>query len=98
MQDRLLLVDDDASLLKLLAIRLEAEGFAILTAASADGGPAGVAQQPRRPGAHRPAHGGRQRAGPVHPDPPFLPGAAGHHHVRPGHDSRGGFRHPDGRV
>jgi two-component system response regulator GlrR len=34
--DRLLLVDDDASLLKLLAIRLEAEGFAVLTAASAE--------------------------------------------------------------
>ena len=36
MSDRLLLVDDDASLLKLLAIRLEAEGFAVLTAASAE--------------------------------------------------------------
>jgi two-component system response regulator GlrR len=35
-QDRLLLVDDDASLLKLLAIRLEAEGYAVLTAASAE--------------------------------------------------------------
>jgi len=35
MQDRLLLVDDDASLLKLLAIRLEAEGFAVVTAGSA---------------------------------------------------------------
>ena len=35
MQDRLLLVDDDANLLKLLGIRLEAEGFAILSAASA---------------------------------------------------------------
>mgnify|MGYP003493130719 CR=1 FL=1 len=34
MQDRLLLVDDDASLLKLLAIRLEAEGFAVVTAGS----------------------------------------------------------------
>ena len=36
MQDRLLLVDDDASLLKLLTIRLKAEGFSILSAASAD--------------------------------------------------------------
>lgn len=36
MQDRLLLVDDDASLLKLLAIRLEAEGYAVHTAASAE--------------------------------------------------------------
>ena len=36
MQDRLLLVDDDASLLKLLAIRLEAEGFEVQTAASAE--------------------------------------------------------------
>ena len=36
MSDRLLLVDDDASLLKLLAIRLEAEGFAVVTAASAE--------------------------------------------------------------
>jgi len=36
MQDRLLLVDDDASLLKLLGIRLEAEGFAILSATSAE--------------------------------------------------------------
>ena len=35
MPDRLLLVDDDASLLKLLAIRLEAEGFEVVTAASA---------------------------------------------------------------
>ena len=35
MPDRLLLVDDDASLLKLLAIRLEAEGFAVLCAPSA---------------------------------------------------------------
>lgn len=34
MRDRLLLVDDDASLLKLLAIRLEAEGFAIQSATS----------------------------------------------------------------
>ena len=32
MQDRLLLVDDDANLLKLLGIRLEAEGFAIKSA------------------------------------------------------------------
>jgi len=36
MRDRLLLVDDDASLLKLLAIRLEAEGFAVVTAGSAE--------------------------------------------------------------
>ena len=36
MQDRLLLVDDDASLLKLLTIRLKAEGYSILSAASAD--------------------------------------------------------------
>ena len=36
MQDHLLLVDDDANLLKLLAIRLEAEGFAVVTAASAE--------------------------------------------------------------
>lgn len=36
MQDRLLLVDDDASLLTLLTIRLEAEGFAVLTADSAE--------------------------------------------------------------
>lgn len=36
MQDRLLLVDDDTSLLKLLTIRLEAEGFAVLTADSAE--------------------------------------------------------------
>jgi two-component system, NtrC family, response regulator GlrR len=35
MQDRLLLVDDDTSLLKLLGIRLEAEGFAIQSATSA---------------------------------------------------------------
>ena len=35
MQDRLLLVDDDTSLLKLLGIRLEAEGFAIESATSA---------------------------------------------------------------
>jgi two-component system, NtrC family, response regulator GlrR len=35
-QDRLLLVDDDASLLKLLAIRLEAEGFEVNTAESAE--------------------------------------------------------------
>ena len=36
MQDRLLLVDDDASLLKLLVIRLEAEGFEVQTAESAE--------------------------------------------------------------
>ncbi len=36
MRDRVLLVDDDASLLKLLGIRLEAEGFEVLTAESAD--------------------------------------------------------------
>ena len=36
MKDRLLLVDDDASLLKLLAIRLEAEGFEVLTVESAE--------------------------------------------------------------
>ena len=30
MQNRLLLVDDDASLLKLLVIRLEAEGYEVL--------------------------------------------------------------------
>ena len=36
MQDRVLLVDDDASLLKLLAIRLEAEGFSVFTAPSAE--------------------------------------------------------------
>ena len=36
MQDRLLLVDDDASLLKLLGIRLEAEGFEVHTAESAE--------------------------------------------------------------
>jgi two-component system response regulator GlrR len=35
MQDRLLLVDDDANLLKLLGIRLEAEGFEVLFANSA---------------------------------------------------------------
>jgi two-component system response regulator GlrR len=35
-QDRLLLVDDDSSLLKLLAIRLEAEGFDVETAESAE--------------------------------------------------------------
>ena len=36
MTDRLLLVDDDASLLTLLSIRLEAEGFVVLTASSAE--------------------------------------------------------------
>ena len=36
MQDRLLLVDDDANLLKLLSIRLEAEGFEVQTAESAE--------------------------------------------------------------
>lgn len=36
MQDRLLLVDDDPSLLKLMAIRLEAEGFEVETAESAE--------------------------------------------------------------
>ena len=36
MQHRLLLVDDDASLLKLLVIRLEAEGFEVQTAESAE--------------------------------------------------------------
>lgn len=36
MRDRVLLVDDDASLLKLLGIRLEAEGYEVLTAESAD--------------------------------------------------------------
>lgn len=36
MQDRVLLVDDDTSLLKLLAIRLEAEGYAVETAPSAE--------------------------------------------------------------
>ena len=36
MQDRILLVDDDTSLLKLLAIRLEAEGYAVETAPSAE--------------------------------------------------------------
>jgi two-component system response regulator GlrR len=36
MQNRLLLVDDDASLLKLLSIRLEAEGYVLHTAESAE--------------------------------------------------------------
>ena len=36
MQYHLLLVDDDASLLKLLGIRLEAEGFEVISAASAE--------------------------------------------------------------
>jgi two-component system response regulator GlrR len=36
MQDRLLLVDDDVSLLKLLKIRLEAEGYEVQTAESAE--------------------------------------------------------------
>lgn len=36
MQDQLLLVDDDASLLKLLSIRLEAEGYKVQTADSAE--------------------------------------------------------------
>ncbi len=36
MQHRLLLVDDDTSLLRLLAIRLEAEGFAVETVSSAE--------------------------------------------------------------
>ncbi len=36
MRDRVLLVDDDASLLKLLGIRLEAEGYEVFTAESAD--------------------------------------------------------------
>jgi two-component system response regulator GlrR len=35
MQHRLLLVDDDTNLLKLLSIRLEAEGFTVVTAVSA---------------------------------------------------------------
>ena len=35
-QNRLLLVDDDTSLLKLLSIRLEAEGFLVHTAESAE--------------------------------------------------------------
>jgi two-component system response regulator GlrR len=35
-KDRVLLVDDDTSLLKLLAIRLEAEGFTVLTEESAE--------------------------------------------------------------
>jgi two-component system response regulator GlrR len=35
-QDRLLLVDDDTSLLKLMAIRLEAEGFEVQTVESAE--------------------------------------------------------------
>ena len=36
MSSRLLLVDDDANLLRLLTIRLEAEGFSVTTAASAE--------------------------------------------------------------
>ena len=36
MPDQILLVDDDASLLKLLTIRLEAEGFEVWTAESAE--------------------------------------------------------------
>ena len=36
MADRILLVDDDASLLKLLSIRLEAEGYEVQTAKSAE--------------------------------------------------------------
>lgn len=36
MQDRLLLVDDDTSLLKLMGIRLEAEGFAVITVETAE--------------------------------------------------------------
>ncbi len=36
MQNRVLLVDDDAGLLKLLSIRLEAEGYQVLTASSAE--------------------------------------------------------------
>lgn len=36
MRDRVLLVDDDTSLLKLLGIRLEAEGYEVFTAESAD--------------------------------------------------------------
>ncbi len=36
MQDHILLVDDDTSLLKLMAIRLEAEGFAVQSVASAE--------------------------------------------------------------
>jgi two-component system response regulator GlrR len=36
MQDRILLVDDDISLLKLLSIRLEAEGFEVHTSESAE--------------------------------------------------------------
>ena len=36
MQDHLLLVDDDANLLKLLTIRLKAEGYVLVTAASAE--------------------------------------------------------------
>ena len=36
MQDRLLVVDDDKSLLKLMAIRLEAEGFEVQTVESAE--------------------------------------------------------------
>ena len=38
MQDQILLVDDDASLLKLLSIRLEAEGYEVRTAESAEQG------------------------------------------------------------
>ena len=36
MQNHLLLVDDDTSLLKLLSIRLEAEGYRVQTAHSAE--------------------------------------------------------------
>ena len=36
MQNSVLLVDDDASLLRLLSIRLEAEGYAVHTAGSAE--------------------------------------------------------------
>jgi len=95
---RILLVDDDPGLLRLLTIRLRAGELRRRGGGERRAGAVGIEPLPPRSGDHGPAHGpdGRHRAAQGAAEP--LAGPEGHHPHRPRHHPGCGAGDADGRV
>jgi hypothetical protein len=92
----LLLVDDD-DLLRLLSMRLGANGYRVTAVGSAEGAGAAV-DRAAAPGHQRHPPAGPRRHGAVPGNPPQLPGAAGDPADRARHHPRRGGSHHAGRL
>jgi hypothetical protein len=94
---RILVVDDDPGLLRLLTIRLRAENYEVEAVESAAPALAAAALPPR-PRRHRPAHGPDGRHRPAEGAAEPLAGPEGHHPHRARHDPRRGAGDAERRL